>query len=324
MPPRTSGYSKPGRPVSLTDPFLVRKAFKGINNQDPPSALDNEESTVAVNVEIDNVGSIGTRKGTVQLLDGEHRDMFVFNDTLIGVTGTSLVRMDIDASTPVEYEIKAGLTPGARMSYCIVNDVCYAMNGHDIGMIGSDLQWYDLPDVDFGEPKPHVREYLRGTKQKMPSGEMARYYNGRLITCIGNKLIWSDPNAFHRNDLAKGFAYMVGDITMIEPVIDGVWVSDGSISFIAGQDIAEGVLQKKAPYPAIYGASVVVDGGMLGVDGMVGDAVVFHTTEGICIGAAGGRFINITEKKYKMSNANRANSAYAVSTGKNQVITIMK
>jgi len=125
-----------------------------------------------------------------------------------------------------------------------------------------------------------------------PGGHIICYYKGRMYIADGNVIWSSEP--YHPEMFNKSSQYMQfdGRITLMFPVLDGIYVGDGSIKFLQGDSINDFKVNILAEYNAIEGTADYLDAKYF--DGK-GEGVVFTSERGICVGGAGGSFSNLTE-----------------------------
>ena len=69
---------------------------------------------------------------------------------------------------------------------------------------------------------------------------------------------------------------------------------------MGGGDPGEAVLIDKADYPAIPYTAQKIDAARIGGLGLSGSAVLWASRMGICLGATGGQFKNLTEEHFRL------------------------
>ncbi|MBP1712809.1 MAG: hypothetical protein H6Q42_1012, partial [Deltaproteobacteria bacterium] len=70
--------------------------------------------------------------------------------------------------------------------------------------------------------------------------------------------------------------------------------------FMGGGDPGEAVLIDKADYPAISHTAQKTDAPRIGGLGLSGSAVLWASGMGICLGAIGGQFKNLSEEHFRL------------------------
>ena len=82
---------------------------------------------------------------------------------------------------------------------------------------------------------------------------------------------------------------------------DGIYVSDLERAyFMGGADPGESVLIDKADYPAVPYTAHKIDAVRIGGLELSGEAVLWASKMGICLGANGGQFRNLTEEHFRI------------------------
>jgi len=281
----------------------IARGFTGLNNRDDPHRIKYDPETgiqdlaVAVNVDVDSTLRVGRRKGYVKKLtlpDGAH-SVFCDGYDCIFVTDDALSVLQPDYThAPIR-----NVTIGARMSCAQIGERTYYANGHERGYVagGSSYPWLRNPAL------PVPPGYPPGSWQfyDPPTGHLLAAFNGAIFVAQGDTVWSSEPYFVEYFRLAKTGRRFSGRITMMRPVHDGLYVSDGnSTFFLQGQKGgAASVMEVRRimSYPAIFGTDVVADGGRIGNGSMPGPVIMWTSPRGICVGGPGGQFQNLTEKR---------------------------
>lgn len=86
---------------------------------------------------------------------------------------------------------------------------------------------------------------------RMPGGEIARVFKGRLLIARANIVVFSEPFNYGLTSRRHNFVQFASDVTMIEPVEDGVYVGTrDAVYFLAGsnpRDFVQAVVSSNAP-----------------------------------------------------------------------------
>ena len=95
------------------------------------------------------------------------------------------------------------------------------------------------------------------------------------------------------------------------PVPDGLFVSDqDSTYFIKGRNPKEAEVIEVADYSVIKGTEVKVPSYRI-LDGrFVGTTYLWCSKRGVCLGSAGGQFINLTDTRLVLPDARRGAGLY--------------
>ena len=259
--------------------------FLGINTLADEAKLSPREFREASNVDIDNRGLASRRKGTTQTVAlGTYHSLWSNGDVMLGVVGSDLEFFYEDMTTKT---LRSDLLTGERMSYVDINGVPYYSNGQVIGRVENETS-NSLPDPQ--------KKY----KIAMKAGHLLEYFKNRLYVARGSVLWFSDPMYFNSVDMRKNFKQFSGYITMIKAVDDGIFISADKTYFMSGRSPDDFSLHVVADYKAIIHTAVRVDGSQIGEDDISGDVIVWTSEKGLCLGANGGSFKNLTSKKYRM------------------------
>lgn len=134
-----------------------------------------------------------------------------------------------------------------------------------------------------------------------PVGTFTAFWRGRVLTAVGNVLWASRPSAPHLADW-RDFKQLVGDITAIQPVDDGVYVgTDKELHFLAGTTWDALALVPTRRGPVVPGSGVQAPGDrlLLGEGTGSGTAMVCIAGGEIVAGFNGGQTSSLTGNRYK-------------------------
>lgn len=299
--------------------------FRGINNVDDPIRVydkDQREAgghsslVAATDVEVDPAQMLSQRKGyAITAATGDIHSIWSDDqDICLFVEANTLKRLDTSyAKSDIRYGF--GYNP---VSYVRVNDKVVVTDGVSIGYVESGIyNEFSSPDralitgpnfveVDVRDPAADLSTRwtaptVKHGKVPPMAGQLVEFSNGRLLIAKGNTLYYSDAYALNQFDLRYNYLQLPGHISMLISVEDGVYVSDNSkVYFIRGANLAENPkLEKMSDYPAIPGSDTKIDGGLIGAEGFAGQAAMWLTNQGVCVGGNGGSFKNLTQKRYR-------------------------
>lgn len=273
--------------------------FTGINNVDNTLRLEPNELSSALNVDLDNDGLATRRNGVVSKasLSGSVHSLWSDERICLYVDDGVLKRLFPDYSVST---LRSNVSNYA-MSYTYApnspdntEDTIYYTNASVIGYINAQgvSNTFSDPGITFRtapEPAQHIT-----------------YYNTRLYFGNGQTVWYSDSLGLGRINKRLNHILLEDELTMMEAVDDGIWMSIGDkygrIFFNAGNTVEQFTRIDSADYGVIQGSVVRIrDAGSIFPDiGISGTAIIFATKHGICIGGNGGRFINLTYSKYKL------------------------
>jgi len=279
----------------------------GLNNARDPVRIKYDPETgigelaIAYNVNIGDNHRISRVKGFTATSRNESchslwpRENPGFN--CFFVSGGSIYRLNPDYSRT---GIRSGLTLNARMSYVGVsdgkNDNIYYTNGYELGIIRENIS-YPWEKGEYVGPETKKVFY------DPPIGTLLEVYNGHMFVVQGNNVYYSEKFAYDRHRMLNlPFPH---DITMFRAIDDGIYVgTEREIYFLNGEDPESFVLRRKADYGVIRGTDVLTNGDKIGKDSQYfGKVVVWTTAKGICLGAVGGQFKNLTWKNLRYPNS---------------------
>ena len=136
----------------------------------------------------------------------------------------------------------------------------------------------------------------------MPKGTVSAFWRGRVLVADGNVLWASKPHQPELCDMRRDYKQFSGQITMIQPVEQGVFVgTDKSLVFLAGQEFDKLVLVPKIDAAVVLGSGVTVPGHLIKLRDSVGpegDAMICIVDGYLVAGFTDGSVNAITKTKY--------------------------
>jgi hypothetical protein len=255
--------------------------FKTLNNRVDPATIDQEEMSVAENIDIHDDFSISMRDGQSSSYSssGSHsawntkdeKSLFFCEDAFL---------MKFDSTDGVS--VIASLTTNDPVSFTEVNDIIVYSNNTDIGFIK------DGTAFEFDAPVPAF-------KIPMAAGRFITFYKTRLYALTEDGLYFSDPYAVNQMDERNCLIPLLGVPAMLEALDDCLWIGKGFKTI---------VITGKEPNDFEYRdyTSAVVPGSAVQSDipnaygtEVVGRYAIWTSDAGICLGSNGGAFKLITE-----------------------------
>lgn len=159
-----------------------------------------------------------------------------------------------------------------------------------------------------------------------PIGTVLGMYRGRVLVAQGDILFASRQHRFELFDLRSDYKKMPDTITMICPVVDGIYVGTNSgLYFLAGDGFDKLVQMKVLEGPVISGSGVAVNGELIGRgDGVgIGKAMICIVDGYIVAGFSGGDVVRLTEGRYKTS-ATEVSATFRMVNGIPQYMAIIQ
>lgn len=254
------------------------------------------------NVDILDDGSIRRRKGTTAtvITQASHSLYSGYNGAFF-VTGALLMRLYQDFTTT---QVATGLSLGAGMSFCDVQDCTYYMNGFQKGYIRNDTNYSWVAASIEGSP------YDYRTFSDPPVGTLILVYNGRMYVVKGNVIYFSDRFAYHWFNLASDYLWYNKPITAAGAVFDGLFISTTEqVIFNGGNTPKEFMYSVVSDYPIIPGTLVTVKGeDVTGFEGQ-GKVLLWTSGNGIYAATSSGIVKNLTEGRLNIPSAVSRGSA---------------
>lgn len=232
-------------------------AATGINNKLDPARLQFDQEKGISDLEaakdmlIDSSGGLATRRGILEVLDGDFISCYPCYDGVSfyavenRVSDSAIHRVIPKADGTVQSSVLVtGLTRNAKASFCLVGELVYWMNNFQSGVLSADSNssW-------------PVSEWPRDTTAQFiptPAGSFLDMLSGRFIIGKGKELIYTEFGLWGIVDAVRNWERLGSDIQMVYSVESGVFVSDSkAVYFIAGLDPPKWEAKEVLPYPAI-------------------------------------------------------------------------
>lgn len=140
-----------------------------------------------------------------------------------------------------------------------------------------------------------------GYLQPAPAGTVTAFWRGRVLTAVGPVLYASRTNAWETFDFRRDFKQFSGDITMVQPVDNGLFVgTTDELAFLAGTEFDKLTYVQKVDGPVVLGSGVAVRGELIqqGEGAALGGAMVCIAKNTVVAGFADGGIIRMTEGRY--------------------------
>lgn len=150
---------------------------------------------------------------------------------------------------------------------------------------------------------------------KPPAGQIIREYNGRLLIAKGPLLyITEDYSTDLVSQLSKSVFQFSADITVIEPVVDGVWIVADKTFFFAGSGPENFQQIAKREYGATLGTGQRLDD----------KTVSWFSARGLIMAGNGGEIENKQEDTVAPDYSNAGAMLIREEDGMKQAITSLK
>ena len=266
----------------------------GLNNKSEPHRLRYAENgfcelAQAVNVVIDDAGAVKRRMGTEPVMEGAAaRSIWADGDYCFYVSGGNLYRLFASGSTALVY---AGCGDEV-MSYAMFGGTVYCSNG----TFRAKLKDLDISSWDFIEPGRYRSD---SRVLGMPDNfSMIEPHCGRMYVADAHVLYESEPSMPCCFDTSMAVVFE-DEITAMLSVGSGIYVSTASQTyFLRGTSIRDFVKIRSHSNPIVSGTACPIFGSDVGDGSIVrGEAAIWVSQDGVCIGDADGAVTNMTGRK---------------------------
>lgn len=279
--------------------------------KDDPGAV---EFAQAVNVDIDDRGLVTIRKGSSLLQAGAFHSLFRARggDCFVVQDRTSDAAIfKVDPSTYTLTGIRSGLAKGSRVCFTQANYSTFYANGAQNGVIQSGVS-FDWP------VSTHDGEDVGLVFSAAPVGRHIAFQRGGLMFISVGNVLWVNhfPFNFGLYSMATGYVQLETDIVMICPVQQGVFVSDSKATwFFRGTSWFDFSQEKVADYPALEWSLAHDEISLRDIEmDMPGNARIWGSVEGVCLGTDDGTFINLTKERIKCPSERSSGSCLITDT----------
>lgn len=195
-------------------------------------------------------------------------------------------------------------------------DVLYRVADLPVGLVS-----YTLSLLNIG--KVADNQFLT----RMKPGGIVRAYNGRLITARGDEVWFSEPFRYGLTSPRHNFLRFNARVTMVEPVVDGVYVSTQEAVYFLRGDKPGAFTQSLVSANAAFGTGTAVPIGALPkkyADQATGAAVVWLGARGYSLGMPGGTVHDVQQDRLLLPAATGVQGVYWTVDGIQQVISIVE
>jgi len=162
-------------------------------------------------------------------------------------------------------------------------------------------------------------------KAPLAGGILPKFWRGRMLLAVGDTLYATKARTLHLFNVKEDARRFGGTITMVEPVISGIWIgtTEGLYFLGTGNTFAELVMTRKIDGPVLLGSGVAVRGGALLRMGSNGPGLAGDGNDGaLCIAAraitacyADGSCNALTDQRYLVSSSVTSVAASVIENG---------
>ncbi len=160
--------------------------------------------------------------------------------------------------------------------------------------------------------------------QPAPAGRLLAFWHGRALVARGAVLYASLPNRWEAFDLRRDFKQFSSDITLVQPVSDGIYVgTETELAFLAGAQWDACAYRQVLAGRVVLGSGCEVPGEQLKLgDGAgQGQAMVCIAAGHLVAGFGGGTVAPLTQGRYK-TDVREVASTFRVVQGVPQYVAV--
>lgn len=199
--------------------------------------------------------------------------------------------------------LRSGLTASAPMAFENAGGSIFYCNGFENGVVRENASYSWTGSAYIGP------ESIWQITTTAPVGHLLSTHNAYMLIAQDNVIWWSMPFAYYHYRKGKDFIQMKSDITMMQSLGTGVWVSCyHGVYWLLGPDPGIWTSSNKASAWAIPGTSVKTSAIGIDIEGIGDEVVIWTASDGIYMGDNKGRIWNVTERRlaYQSSNSGAA------------------
>lgn len=158
----------------------------------------------------------------------------------------------------------------------------------------------------------------------MPAGSIVRYYGGRLFMAHGRQLVFSQPLRPGLYNPAEDYFLYPEEISVVEPVEDGVFVVADRTYFLRGREMDQLSQTDILPIGAVPGTGLPVDGKKFDLKEPIStEAAFWFSDRGAVLGAAGGRVVQLMENRAEPGEHESGTSYFIERDGSRMVGSVL-
>ena len=324
-------------------PTLILNGFDGLKNTVQAERMTPHDLVRATNVTLDDAGQLSRRRGFTRKLSGNAHSPFTASggQVFIVLNGAlGWLRRDYSFQ-PLRAGIAADPSAGTPpLSYAQVGDTVYFSSPAESGKIAIST----MTVADWGVPEslwlspvvlptatlqPIAGKLLR----KPPNASGLAYFNGRIYLAVGRIVRVTELYLYDWVDATKGFWPFEADVTMVGAVGDGVYIGTAEGLWFVSPQIrmdgsSSGMKRTRVMDSPVIPGSMVMIPAELGnppqvpatADTPMQVALMFMTTNGVCVASNGGTATNLTESKFFFPEALSAAALFRRQDGMNQYV----
>ena len=159
--------------------------------------------------------------------------------------------------------------------------------------------------------------------ERLPPGRILREFNGRLYTADGWTLYYSEALRYGQYRPAENFITFPEDITIVQPVDDGIYVVADKTYFLSGANPKEFSQNVVSEYPGIYGTGTTMNGSVFDSE-LVGEVAYWYSSAGAMLGLQGGAVRALMENSVAFPSYEEGVTGLRSENGIRQAVTALR
>lgn len=202
-----------------------------------------------------------------------------------------------------------------------VNVYLSAANGHTL---------YLHRALPMGLTSAHLGVGVRGRPLEtqfldpLPSGQILRHFYGRMLSAAGSTLFYSEAFRPGLCRLSRNYLQYPEPITVVQPVVDGVFVVADKTYFVQALGTPEQAQATVDDTGGVLGTGLRVDASYFNLQEVSGDIGCWFGAEGLVLGLPGGQVLRMTEGRLALDAYGRGASLARRKDGIQQVLTAVQ
>lgn len=314
-------------PEQMND-SVVFGQFSGLRNTISQTRLSQNELADAVNIDLDDALQARRRRGYHRVAEGDFHSVKTVGSRTLAVRDSDLVEITAGYNIVV---LRTGV--GSQpVDYVDINGTIYfsslSTSGkilpdgtvEDWGALVSESEWFS-PVVNPTETLPDLDGKLLG---QPPLAEHLAAHNGRIYLANKNLLWATELYLYDYVDKTRNFMQFESDITGVRAVDDGLYVgTKDEVWFLTGS-LATMRRLKMSPQGMVTRSAVEVPIEALGLEQpSPGNAIMFMSRSGVCVGLASGICYSLTQAKVLLPEGVSGAAMYRREDGLDQFVGVL-
>lgn len=297
-------------PADAKSDSVVFDQFTGLRNTVARSRLDPTDLVTARNIDLDNSNHLRRRRGHQRVALGRFHSLTTVGGRTFAVRDGDLVRVYPDYSVVV---LRTGLGPH-RVVFVDVAGTTYFSSATDSGKILPDdtvQGWGAIAAAgEWFSPVTNPTGTLPDTDGKLlgppPMAEHLALYNGRIYLAHDNVVWLTELYLYDYVDRTRNFLQFESKVTGLATVADGIYVGTADEVWFLQGSAGEMQRTKMTPAGMVEHTLTMVPAEALSLqEPVLGQAVMFVSPSGICVGLMSGTCYSLTRSKVEIPAAVR-------------------